>query len=408
MMRAIQERVDKAVAVKQKSGDTRGEEALREEMQEYYADLMETASPRATPATLVERFAAINPTSYFSPLIALALCFIPIAILVLTKFESVGSFSMVLQRDYSSLLLCALLAWTASHLLLLLVNSVLWAMHSPAHNHPALWWGAHAYFLVLTALAMRTIAGGKLTSALAAIGGGWVGAIAGIGLYAVVGNPLAYVASPCLLYYLYCNISPGVASIGGGLRARQRLKACLETATLNPADSDAHYQLGLIYAQRRQYDSAVECYRKAVEIAPKEPDAHHQLGRIAREQGRYAEALEHCRTAARLDDKHSSSEVWREIGIASFLDGDFKTARQAMEKYLDRRPYDPEGLCWYGRLLARLEDTDAARAAFEQAIEAVRTMPAQRKRQLRGWESESARELKKLPARREAALASNR
>jgi tetratricopeptide (TPR) repeat protein len=135
-----------------------------------------------------------------------------------------------------------------------------------------------------------------------------------------------------------------------------------------------------------------------VEIAPNEPESHYQLGRIAREQGRYAEALERCRTAARLDDKHSSSEVWREIGIASLLDGDLGAARQALEKYLERRPYDPEGLCWYGRAMARLDDPDAARGAFEQTIEAVQTMPAGRKRQVRCWQSEAERELKKLPA----------
>jgi hypothetical protein len=375
---------------------TKDEEAeIREETEDEFADGA-PVSRLPTIQNTVGRFTAVSPTQIFSPVVALAVCFVPMAILVLASMESLGSFSMVLQRDYSSLLVCSLLAWTAAHLPLAAVNGALGVLHSPAYNHPALWWAAHAYFLVLTAVAMRTLFGARLPSAAGAIGGAWAGAIGGIWVFSTIGGGFAYIASPCLMFYLYRRFAPGISSLGGGLNARQRLKQGLENATLNPADADAHYQLGLIYAQRRQRGPAVECFRKSIEVGPNEPDAYYQLGRIAREQGRYQEALECCRTAARLDDKHSSSEVWREIGIASLLDGDTGTALQALEKYLDRRPYDPEGLCWYGRTLAKLDQPDAARAAFEQAIDAVRTMPQGRRRQLRSWESESARELKKL------------
>src|SRR5262249_5823002 len=156
------------------------------------------------------------------------------------------------------------------------------------------------------------------------------------------------------------------SGLGTGLTSRQRLKRGLENATLNPRDADAHFQLGLIYAQRRQYEPAIERFRKAIEVDRNEPDAHYQLGRIAREQGRYSESIAHCREAARLDDKHCSSEVWREIGIASFLADDASEARRALVRYLERRPYDPEGLCWYGRVLAKLDLREEARSAFEQ------------------------------------------
>jgi tetratricopeptide (TPR) repeat protein len=398
MMRAINARVEKAVAAAQEKGQKVDVAELREQMADEYPDIRDGS--RATPGipSVVSRFTALDPTVTFSPLIAIAICFVPIGIVALTRFEALGSFSMILQRDYSTLLVCALLSWTASHGLLLLVNRGLWALHNPAYKHPGLWWAAHAYFLLLTAIAIRTIFNVRFTSALGAIAGGWAGAIGGLGLYQVVGNPLMYVASPCLLYYLYGRMAPGLSSLGGGLGARQRLKQGLENATVNPHDADAHYQLGLIYAQRRQFDSAIASFRRAVEIAPNEPEAHYQLGRIARQQGRYSESLEHCRTAAGIDDKHSSSEVWREIGIAGFLDGDAEAARQTLEKYLDRRPYDPEALCWYGRVMASLNRPDAARSAFEQTIESVRTMPPGRQRQLRSWESDAAKELKKLPA----------
>jgi hypothetical protein len=400
-MRAIQARVKEAQAKAQgktKRGASSAEQGDDEaDTDEDFGGLMAPVSGPPAIGAAMDRFTARNPTQYFSPLIAMAVCFVPMAILVLTMWDNLGGFATILFRDYMALLVCCLLAWTAPYLLLVLVNTGLGAMHSPAYNHPALWCAAQGYFLILTALALRTLTGTKVVHAAGAAAGGWVSAVGGIWLYGVFGNVTAYFASPFMLYYLYRGIGPQLNGIGSGLRSRQRLKQGLENATLNPRDADAHYQLGLIYAQRRQYDAAIERFRKATEIDANEPDAFYQLGRIAREQGRYGEAIEYCRTAARLDDKHSSSEVWREMGIASFLAGDGAAARESLEKYLERRPYDPEGLCWYGRTMAKLGCAAEARMAFEQAVEAVRTMPPARKRQVRSWESEARRELKKLP-----------
>jgi hypothetical protein len=319
-------------------------------------------------------------------------------ILVLTFWDNLGGFTTILFRDYMALLVCCLLAWAAPHLLLILVNGVLLMFHSPAYDHPALWGAAHAYFLVLIALGIRTLFGTGFAHAAGAAASAWFGAVGGIWMYSMFGNVSGYLASPFVLYYLYRGVGPQLNGIGGGLMSRQRLKRGLEIATLNPRDADAHYQLGLIYLQRRQYEPAIERFRKAIEVDPNEADSYYQLGRIAREEGRYAEALKYCHTAARIDDKYSLSEVWREIGIVNFLAGDCEAARQALARYLERRPYDPEGNCWYGRTVAKLGRSDEARAAFEQAIEAVRTMPPARKRQVRSWESEARRELKKLPA----------
>jgi len=398
-MRKMAAHIDRAAKRAAQNYATSVEDMRRElDREGYLEDLMSPVNGPAAIRTAAERFTAQNPSQCFSPLIAMAVCFVPMVILVLTLWDNLGGFATILFRDYVALLACCLLAWTAPHLLLLAANGVLAALHNPAYNHPALWWGAHAYFLLLAALGIRTLYGAKFEHAVGAAAGGWAGAVGGIWMYAMFGNVTGYLASPFVLYYLYIGVGPQLNGLGGGLLSRQRLKRGLETATLNPRDADAHYQLGLIYLQRRQYEPAMERFRKAVEVDPTEPDSYYQLGRIAREQGRYGEALEYCHAAARIDDKYSLSEVWREIGIANYLAGDSAAARQALEKYLERRPYDPEGECWYGRTMAKLGNVDEARASFEQAIEAVRTMPPARKRQVRGWEGEARRELKKLPA----------
>jgi tetratricopeptide (TPR) repeat protein len=400
-LRTARARVANAVNAARKAADA--DTKASEDDEDDLADAM--APPMGPPPVqlAVERFTARNPTQYFSPLIAMAVCFVPMVILVLTFSDNLGGFTTILFRDYMALLLCCLLAWTAPYLLLTVVNGGLGLLRLPAYNHPALWWAANAWFLVLAALAVRTLIGAKFVHCAGAACAGWLAGVGGTWLYAMFGGASAYLASPFVLYYLYIGIGPQLSGLGTGLRSRQRLKQSLENATLNPRDADAHYQLGLIYAQRRQYEPAIARFRKALEIDPREPDAHFQLGRIARQQGRYADAIRHCQAALRIDDRHASSEVWREIGIANLLAGEAEVARQGLEKYRVRHPYDPEGACWLGRTMAKLGQPEEARVAYDQAIEAVRTMPAARKRQVQSWETAARRERQKLPSSRLAA-----
>ena len=115
-----------------------------------------------------------------------------------------------------------------------------------------------------------------------------------------------------------------------------------------------------------------------------------------REQGRLEEALKALRTAASLDDKLSSSEVWRDLGAVALLADHAEEAQPALAKYVQRRPYDPEGLYWYGKVLKKLGQPAAAKEALEQSLEAVDTAPSHQRGRLRKWASEARTELKSL------------
>ena len=333
---------------------------------------------------------------YFPGLIAVTLCFVPVTILAITMWESLGGPMTILFRDYLTLLVCVLLAWTAAYLPLAAGRAILVFANAPASSHPGYWWVSHLYFLSLSVCAVRMVFGTSFGHAVAAAAGGWAGAVGGLCLYSVVGGGASWLASPFMLYYLYRYVQPDWGAWGVSLRSRQRLKEQLENATLNPRDADAHYQLGLIYQQRRQFVQASERYLQAIEIDRAFADAHFQLGRIARETGRFDDAVRHLAAAAKADDKCSTNEVWREMGVAHLLAGRFGEARAVLEKYLERRPYDPEGQCWYGRVLAKLGLREEARQAFRDAIEAVRTMPKGRKRQVGTWGSQAGKDLRAL------------
>ena len=174
----------------------------------------------------------------------------------------------------------------------------------------------------------------------------------------------------------------------------------LNAAALNPHDGEAQYQLGLIYQQRRQYTEAIERFKKAVAIDPSETDAHFQLGRISREQGRLADALAHFQAVMDQNDKHSQNEILRELGAVYLAAHQYEHAQRFLTEYLERRPYDPEGLYYLGQALEGLNQAAGARAAYQRTVEAVRTAPRFRRRVVGKWSRLAQRQSRKLPAHR--------
>ena len=73
----------------------------------------------------------------------------------------------------------------------------------------------------------------------------------------------------------------------------------------------------------------------------------------------------------------------------------FSEAKDALDKFIDRRPYDPEGLYYYGKILEQLEQRHSARELFGRCVEAVKTMPSYRYREHRKWDKLAREELKK-------------
>jgi tetratricopeptide (TPR) repeat protein len=159
----------------------------------------------------------------------------------------------------------------------------------------------------------------------------------------------------------------------------------MEAATINPRDAGAHYQLGLILQYRRQYAEAISRFQRAVQIDKDETDAHFQLGRIAREQNRLQDAINHFAVALEQDDKHAHNEIWREVGATYLAASMFTEAGDALQTFVERRPYDPEGLYYYGKTLERLGEPQQALEVFERCVEAVKTMPYYRHGEQRKW-----------------------
>jgi len=137
-------------------------------------------------------------------------------------------------------------------------------------------------------------------------------------------------------------------------------------------------------------------FKNAIAIDPGETDAHFQLGRIARQQGRLKDALEYFQTVLNQDEKHSQSEILRELGAVYLAAGQFEDARGFLAEYVEQRPYDPEGLFYFGQALEKLGRNAEARERYELATDAARTAPRYRRGVTAKWSRLAQKQLRKL------------
>ena len=108
------------------------------------------------------------------------------------------------------------------------------------------------------------------------------------------------------------------------------------------------------------------------------------------------------RVAATVPDDSSCVETERLTGVLQPPTDVYVVARcqklrieaaDALEKFVDRRPVDPEGLYYFGRVLKAQGKSDRAREMFEQAIDSVNSSPSYREREIRKWKRLAEKEI---------------
>jgi tetratricopeptide (TPR) repeat protein len=329
---------------------------------------------------------------FYLPLLVLAVAYVPGVLLLSGLLGRLGGgLGGVFQRDYSPLLTCTAMVWAAANLP---VSLVAWMLPPPMFLILAA--AAQLYFFVLMFFVVRTVFGTENGIAAAVVCLSWLPVVAASLLWGPIRFLLGWLASPFFLFFAYYYLGGEISNLGAGLRRGQNFRRMLNAAALNPHDGEAQYQLGLIYQQRRNYTEAIERFRKAVAIDPGETDAHFQLGRIAREQGRLKDALEHFQLVMDQNDKHSQSEVLRELGAVYLAARQYQDAQRFLADYIERRPYDPEGLYYLGQALEGLGRAGEAREVYVRTAEAVRTAPRYRRRFIAKWSRLAQKQIRKL------------
>ncbi len=340
------------------------------------------------------KFFSFEPARFYQPLLLLSIFYIPASILLMCLFGGIGSFGLVLRRDYGTLAVCTLSAWAAAHLPFAVAGLLLYSQNVDPRIYLAIWAASSLFFGVLMVFALRTVLGANYATAFLVVCLAWLSLSLGTLIFHYI-SPWLF--SPFLIFfavmYLGGSIGGEVRGFGNAMRQKQNLKRFLHNATVNPKDADAHVQLGLIYLQRRQESKAIEHLNKAVEIDENEIDANYELGKISRAKGALQKALDHFTVVVEQNDKHALSEVWREIGITYFAANMLNEALEALEKFVHRRSADVEGLYYLGKVLKAQGETEKAREIFEEAIQSANASPDFRRRGMKHWSKLAQKEI---------------
>jgi tetratricopeptide (TPR) repeat protein len=349
-----------------------------------------------------------------------ALVFVPITIMIANLFERRGSVGLAIQQDYAPFASATFYASAATYIMALplalfvrtsgilaaFINSYQASVAQLQRERPDMVMFNDPQMLDprILSIAFLQLMALPILGALIAVGVrevfrlSWLRAIlvvlASSVVMLIIGRLLTSLfglvfASPFLILLLFFILRGYFGEVMRGQRARASFKQNLEASTLNPADASAHYNLGLIHQQRNELEAARQRFERAIEIDPDETDAHYQLGRIARAEGRLPDAIKHFEQAVAREPTHAQHEIWREIGATYLAAGQFEDAREALERFLDRRESDPEGLYLMGRAHAGLGHQREAADSMQACIEAVKTAPAYKYRTDKRWLNEA-------------------
>ena len=360
------------------------------------------------------------------PAMLIAIVLVPILTLVANTFERRGSFRVVITQEYAPIAASLFYMLTVANVFAMIMVPIFHYSGIQAQSIPEMmkgldrWRGmmpegsdtelfdrlkdpgvisdqlfrGPRYFLFSIATVVAVKDAFRM-SALRALAVAFIAWLPTTILFPIVDGLLSSVlGSPFLLFFLFLLLRGYFSDIMGSHRAKAAFKQNLESATLNPADASAHYNLGLIHQSRGELEAARERFERALKIDDGEIDASYQLGRIARQQKRYADAIQNFEYVVARDPAHAQHEIWREVAATYIAAGQFEDARMALDQFLEHRPSDPEGLYLMGRAHAGLGHKREATSLMQACIEAVKTAPAYKYRSSKRWLNEAQQFIK--------------
>jgi Tfp pilus assembly protein PilF len=152
---------------------------------------------------------------------------------------------------------------------------------------------------------------------------------------------------------------------------QRALVAFQKAIQLNPDNFDAHYALGSIYFQRKEFSTAEREFRASLEINPNSGEALNYLGRVLMvQQLRRPEAIEVLRKATALPLYPTPDLAYTDLGSVLEIEGDLPGAIQAYQNALKIDPPNfPRPILYLsvGRVYLKLGDSANAQTALSQA-----------------------------------------
>ena len=163
------------------------------------------------------------------------------------------------------------------------------------------------------------------------------------------------------------EIADRETSAGHPKAAIQAYQRILEQSGLNSkAQHLAHWGIGDIHLNNKQYDKAEAHLKKAVELKPDEPIYHYLLGCTYRYINNVEGALHHLRKAVDLEP--GREQFWGELGWVVGFNQDTAKGIQYLKRSLAINPANPNSLRDICMLYVKIRKWAEAQVCIEEAL----------------------------------------
>jgi tetratricopeptide (TPR) repeat protein len=138
---------------------------------------------------------------------------------------------------------------------------------------------------------------------------------------------------------------------------------------LNPDSSKIRTDLGNLYARKKSWDLAIDCYLQAIEINSQDYRAYLNLARVYARSGKQAEFIEYISLALAIKPNVASAVDYFYLGNAWFEREQFDRAISSYQQAIALKPNYAEAYHHLGSVLSQLGKPDKAIEYYQKAIE---------------------------------------
>ena len=138
------------------------------------------------------------------------------------------------------------------------------------------------------------------------------------------------------------------------------IEAYKKAIEINPKDDSAYTNMGVAYRKQEEYEKAIEAYKKAIEINPKKDSAYTNMGNAYAEQKEYEKAIEAYKKAIEINPKDDSA--YFNMGVAYTEQKEYEKAIEEYKKAIEINPKKDSAYFNMGSAYAEQEE-------YEKAIE---------------------------------------
>jgi tetratricopeptide (TPR) repeat protein len=151
-----------------------------------------------------------------------------------------------------------------------------------------------------------------------------------------------------------------------------------------PTSPRAAYNLGVEYERRQDYDRAIACFQKTIELDPNHTPAYNNLAGAYMTQGKFAEALKIYQRALMIRDRPSDPALWgrsrrlyaiirRNTAKAYLHLGQPENALREAKQAINVLPIDPASYLLLGEIHQAQNQVEAAIKAYREGLRRVRS-----------------------------------